>query len=100
MISTLFVFGFLISFPHYFILQILMLKFLSLGNECVKIQETTGASQGMFTMICEFFLSRVCLFRLPLAIDCLLASFYRVVAALTLARARLSSLEAELRVSQ
>jgi hypothetical protein len=51
-----------------------MQKFLSLGNECVKIQETVDASQGMFTMNCEFFLSRVCLLRLPLAIDCLSCS--------------------------
>jgi hypothetical protein len=52
-----------------------MQKFLSLGNECVKIQETVDTSQGMFTMICEFFLSRVYFFRLPLAIECLLAPF-------------------------
>jgi hypothetical protein len=49
-----------------------MQKFLSLGNECVRIQETADASQGMLTMNCEFFLSRVCLPRLPLAIECLL----------------------------
>jgi hypothetical protein len=91
---------FLISFSHYFILQILMQKFLSLGNECVKIQETADASQGMFTMVCAFFFSHVCSFCLPLAIDCLLAPLYCVVAALTSARARISSLEAKLRASQ
>jgi hypothetical protein len=51
---------------------VLMQKFLSLGNECVRIQETVDASQGMLTMNCEFFLSRVCLPHLPLAIECLL----------------------------
>jgi hypothetical protein len=79
-----------------------MQKFLSLSleNECVKIQETADASQGMFTMVCAFFFSCVCLFRVPLAIGCLLAPFYCVVAALTSAHARISSLEAELRASQ
>jgi hypothetical protein len=53
MISTLFVF---ISFSYCFVLQVLMQKFLSLGNECVKIQEMVDASQGMFTMNFDFFL--------------------------------------------
>jgi hypothetical protein len=52
-----------------------MQKFFSLGDECVKIQETVDATQGMFTMICEFFLSRICFFHLPLAIECLLTLF-------------------------
>jgi hypothetical protein len=52
-----------------------MQKFLSLGDECVKIQETADASQGMFAMICEFFLSRIYFFRPPLAIECLLTLF-------------------------
>jgi hypothetical protein len=54
----------------------------------------------MFTMICEFFLSCICFFCLPLAIKCLLTLFYSVVAALTLARARILALEAELKASQ
>jgi hypothetical protein len=41
-----------------------MQKFLSLGNECVKIQETADASQGMFTMILRV-LSLACLLVLP-----------------------------------
>jgi hypothetical protein len=51
-------------------------------------------------MICEFFLSRFCLFHLPLVTECLLAPFCCVVAALTSTRARISALEAELRASQ
>jgi hypothetical protein len=58
MILTLFVF---ISFSYCFVLQVLMQKFLSLGNEYVKIQEMIDASQGMFTMNFEFFLSHVLL---------------------------------------
>jgi hypothetical protein len=77
-----------------------MQKFFSHGNECVKIKETANASQGIFAMICEFFLSHVCFFRLPLAIECLIYSFYSVAAALTSAHACISALEAELRASQ
>jgi hypothetical protein len=77
-----------------------MQKFLSLGDECVKIQETADASQGMLSMICEFFPSCICSFHLPLVIELLLHLFHSVVAALTSAHARISALEAELRTSQ
>jgi hypothetical protein len=52
-----------------------MQKFLPLGDECVKIQETANASQGMFAMICEFFLSRVCFFSPSSGTEYLLALF-------------------------
>jgi hypothetical protein len=71
-----------------------MQKFLSLGDECVKIQETADASQGMLAMFCEFFLSCICFFCLPIAIEHLLPLF---IAALTSAHARISALEAELK---
>jgi hypothetical protein len=93
-------FYFLTSFSYCFLLQILMQKFLSLGDECVKIQETADASQGMLAVICEFFLSCICFFRLPLAIEHLLPLFNSVVATLTSAHARISALETELRASQ
>jgi hypothetical protein len=43
-------------------LQTLIQKFLSLGNECVKIQETADASQGMFIIISNSLILRYCLF--------------------------------------
>jgi hypothetical protein len=88
------------SFSYFFLLQILMQKFLSLGDECVKIQETTDASQGILAMLCEFFLSCICFFRLPLAIEHLFPLFHSVIAALTSARARISALEAKLKASR
>jgi hypothetical protein len=93
-------FFFSTSFSYCFLLQILMQKFLYLGDECVKIQETADASQGMLATLCEFFLSCICFFRLPLAIEHLLPLFHFVIAALTLAHARISALEAELKASQ
>jgi hypothetical protein len=54
----------------------------------------------MFAMICKFFLSCICFFRLPLAIEYLLPLFHSVVAALTSAHARISALEDKLRASQ
>jgi hypothetical protein len=40
-----------IFFSHTFVLQTLMQKFLSLGAECVGLQETAQASQGMFVFV-------------------------------------------------
>jgi hypothetical protein len=77
-----------------------MQKFLSLGDECVKIQQIADASQGMLATLCEFFPSCICFFRLPLAIEHLLPLFHSVIAALTSAHARISALEAKLKASQ
>jgi septal ring factor EnvC (AmiA/AmiB activator) len=77
-----------------------MQKFLFVGDECVKIQETADASQGMLAMFCKFFLSCICFFCLPLAIEHLLPLFHSVIAALTSAHARISALEAELKASR
>jgi hypothetical protein len=54
----------------------------------------------MLAMICEFFLSCICFFRFPLAIEHLLPLFHSIVVALTSAHACISALEAELRASQ
>jgi hypothetical protein len=90
----------LISLSYYFVLQTLMQKFLSLGNECVKIQETADASQGMFIIISNSLLLRSCLFCFLLVTECPLSSFCCTIVALTLARARISAPEAELKASQ
>jgi hypothetical protein len=43
-------------FSHIILFCRLMQKFLSLGAECVRIQETANASQGMSIVICGFLL--------------------------------------------
>jgi hypothetical protein len=48
-----------------FFLQTLMQKFLSLGAECVRIQESADASQGMSIVIRGFLLLYPCLFVFP-----------------------------------
>jgi hypothetical protein len=68
-----------------------MQKFLSLGTECVKIQETADASQGIFLCACDyltFFHPRF--YRLVMY-------FSLLVAALVMAHARISALDAELK---
>jgi hypothetical protein len=54
----------------------------------------------MLAMFCEFFLSCICFFRLPLAIEHLLPLFHSVIAALTSTHTCISALEAELKTSQ
>jgi hypothetical protein len=72
-----------------------MQRFLSLGVECVKIQETANASQGFF--VCTFFF---CLFLFHLLVLMLLIAadiFSFVIVALATAHARITALEAELK---
>jgi hypothetical protein len=52
-------------FSYNFFLQTLMQKFLSLGAECVRIQESADASQGMSIVFCGFLLLYPCLFVSP-----------------------------------
>jgi hypothetical protein len=52
-------------FSYNFFLQTLMQKFLSLGAECVWIQESADASQGMSIVIRSFFLLHPCSFVFP-----------------------------------
>jgi ABC-type protease/lipase transport system fused ATPase/permease subunit len=75
-----------------------MYRFLSLGTECVKIQETADASQGFFVVPLLFF----CLIYFHLLVLMLLmiadiSSF--VIVALATANARISALEVELKAS-
>jgi hypothetical protein len=90
----------LISLSYYFVLQTLMQKFLSLGNECVKIQETADASQGMFIIISNSLLLHSCLFCFLLVTECPLSPFCCTVVALTLAHACILAPEAKLKASQ
>jgi septal ring factor EnvC (AmiA/AmiB activator) len=73
-----------------------MQKFLSLGAEGIKIQETADASQGFFHCACDFYFHLTCLhpyfYRL-------LMSFPLLAAALVTARAHISALEAEVKAS-
>jgi hypothetical protein len=73
-----------------------MQKFLSLGAKCIKIQETADASQGFSHCACLFYFYLTCLhpyfYRL-------LMSFPLRAAALVMARARISALEAEVKAS-
>jgi hypothetical protein len=52
-------------FSYNFFLQTLMQKFLSLGAECVRIQESADGSQGMSTVIRGFLLLHPCSFVFP-----------------------------------
>jgi hypothetical protein len=70
-----------------------MQKFLSLGAECVKIQETADASQGISLVLVIFDLLSPCFYRLVM-------SFSSLAAALVMAHARISALEAELKESR
>jgi hypothetical protein len=73
-----------------------MQKFLSLGAECVKIQETVEASQGFFHCACDFYFYLTCLH------PCFyrfLMSFPLLAAALVTAHARISALETEVKAS-
>jgi hypothetical protein len=75
-----------------------MQKFLSLGVECVRIQEAADASKGIFLVLEILAL---------LLFDLLFPCFYRLVmyfsllaAALVTAHTRISALEAELKASR
>jgi hypothetical protein len=71
-----------------------MQKFLSLGAECVKIQETADASQGIFLCDCDYLTCfHPCFYRLVM-------SFSLLATALVTTHARISALEAELKASR
>jgi hypothetical protein len=71
-----------------------MHKFLSLGSKCVKIQETSDASQGIFLCACDYLTCfHPCFYRLVMSLSLL-------AAALVMAHARISALEAELKASR
>jgi hypothetical protein len=72
-----------------------MQKFLSLGAECIKIQETAHASEGISVVCCSSFLF-LCF---PMIAYCSPSSFC-LVAALTAANARISALEAKLKAAK
>jgi hypothetical protein len=76
-----------------------MQRFLSLGVECVKIQETANASQGIsFVLLTSTFY-----FYLLVPIFIVVADislfFLCIIVSLTMGRARISALEAELKAS-
>jgi hypothetical protein len=58
-----------------FFLQTLMQKFLSLGAECVRIQESADASQGMSIVIRGFLLLYPCSFVFPRLLNVLFLLF-------------------------
>jgi hypothetical protein len=74
-----------------------MQRFLSLGAECVKIQETADASQGI--VICTFFF---CLFLFHLLVLLLVIAadiFSFVTVALATTHACITAIESELKAS-
>jgi hypothetical protein len=82
-------------FLYGFALQPLMQRFLSLGTDCVKIQETADASKGFsFTLQFSCF---VTLYAFLFLIIADIISLFLV--ALATAHARVAALEAELKAS-
>jgi hypothetical protein len=73
-----------------------MQRFLSLGTECVKIQETANASQGITSVLLT---SAFYFYLLVPILYMLLMSFPLLAAALVTARARISALEDEVKAS-
>jgi hypothetical protein len=82
-------------FLYSFALQPLMQRFLSLGTDCVKIQETADASKCFSFTI--WFFCFVSLFALLFLIVVDIISFFTV--ALAAAHARVAALEAKLKTS-
>jgi hypothetical protein len=78
-------------------LQTLMKKFVSLGTECVEFLKAARASQGK--LLC-YVVSSVCLVCLSLILYLTFFSLFRAADALSMANARIESLEAELEASQ
>jgi septal ring factor EnvC (AmiA/AmiB activator) len=78
-----------------------MQRFLSLGAECVKIQETANASQGISSVLLTpaFYFYVLVSISLMAADVSFFFSFFCATVALTMARARISALEAELKAS-
>jgi hypothetical protein len=76
-----------------------MQRFLSLGAKCVKIQETTNASQGIsYVLLTPAFYFYVLISIFLIAVDVSL-SLFCITVALTTARAHISALEAQLKAS-
>jgi hypothetical protein len=73
-----------------------MKKFVSLGTECVEFLKAARASQGKFLLFCVFYLSNL---RLYGSLSSFLSPSY-AADALSVANARISSLEDELEASR
>jgi hypothetical protein len=73
-----------------------MKRFVSLGTECVEFLKAARASQGKLLLCCVFYSSNLQLYG---SLSSFLSPFC-AVDALSMANARISSLEAELKASR